>query len=99
MDDCDETFQLGDARGTVISEGTGFWPMELALDLPEHVWRPFVATDGRNRMPMGFNLALVCLGSTVGGRGTVKPTVRPPVFRPRSLPAPRSSAARLGDVV
>lgn len=65
MQDYHRTLQVGKARVTLITEGTGRWPMEIALDLPEERWRPFVTTDERNRMTVGFNLAVVQLDGTL----------------------------------
>lgn len=60
-----QTLSVGTAQVTLITEGTGRWSMELALDLPEQLWRPFVTTDERNRMTVGFNLAIVHLNEAL----------------------------------
>jgi glyoxylase-like metal-dependent hydrolase (beta-lactamase superfamily II) len=61
------TIQVGRVAATIISEGTGTWAMDLALDLPASEWRPFVETDGRDRMPIGINLVLLTLPDSDGG--------------------------------
>jgi hypothetical protein len=48
---------LGPARVAVISEATGRWPMERALeDVAEVVWRREVAADAEDCLTIGFNL-------------------------------------------
>jgi glyoxylase-like metal-dependent hydrolase (beta-lactamase superfamily II) len=54
--------QLGPARVAVISEATGLWPMERALeDVPEEVWRREVEADAAGFLPIGFNLVHLAL--------------------------------------
>lgn len=52
--------QFGQARITVMCEGTGWWPLERALvGVPEELWRPLVETDDENRKLISFNLVHV----------------------------------------
>lgn len=56
---------FGSGRVAVICEGSGWWPMDRALDddVPESEWRAIIETDSANRMPIDFNLAHVSLSS------------------------------------
>lgn len=54
--------QFGRVRVAVICEGTGWWPMERALDdVPEEQWRPLIETDDQNRMALDFNVVHLAL--------------------------------------
>lgn len=47
----------GEATISVISEGHGWWPVDVALEgVAEEHWRPLIQVDQANRMPVGFNL-------------------------------------------
>jgi glyoxylase-like metal-dependent hydrolase (beta-lactamase superfamily II) len=51
------TWQFGDTRIAVISEATGWWPIERALiGVPENVWRREIPTNADDRLEIGFNL-------------------------------------------
>jgi hypothetical protein len=53
---------FGQARVAVISEGTGWWPIERALEgVSEEHWRPLIEADREKRMPVGFNLVHLTL--------------------------------------
>lgn len=83
--------QFGQARVAVICEGTGWWPVERALeDVPEELWRPWVETDGENRVRNDFNLVHVTLpGASIlldTGFGEYDPTdPRTPVVRAENI--------------
>lgn len=54
--------QLGPVRMSVISEATGRWSMERAIeDVSEEAWRPEVETDAEDCLPIGFNLVHLAL--------------------------------------
>src|ERR1700694_1844147 len=56
------TRQFGRARVSVISEATGWWPIERALvDVPEETWRREIPTNREDQLEIGFNLAHVAL--------------------------------------
>jgi glyoxylase-like metal-dependent hydrolase (beta-lactamase superfamily II) len=75
------TRDFGQARLSVISEATGWWPRERAVvDVPEAAWRREVPTDHEDRLEIGFNLAHVAVpGASIlmdTGFGEYDPTNR-----------------------
>lgn len=57
--------QLGKARVSVISDGTGWWLIERAFpDVPEDELRQFMELDAKTRFKQGFNVAHVALPGT-----------------------------------
>jgi glyoxylase-like metal-dependent hydrolase (beta-lactamase superfamily II) len=76
-----ETWQFGRARVSVISEGTGWWPIERAIaGIPEAEWRAELVTNPDNRLKIGFNLGHIALpGASIlvdCGFGNYDPTDR-----------------------
>jgi glyoxylase-like metal-dependent hydrolase (beta-lactamase superfamily II) len=54
--------QFGPAQVAVISEATGWWPVERALvDVSEAVWRREIPTNAQDQLEIGFNLVHVAL--------------------------------------
>jgi glyoxylase-like metal-dependent hydrolase (beta-lactamase superfamily II) len=73
--------QFGQARVSIISEATGWWPIERAIvDVPEATWRSEIPTNAENQLPIGFNLVHVALpGASIlvdTGFGEYDPTDR-----------------------
>src|SRR5258708_19609583 len=53
---------FGDIRVSVISEATGWWPIDRAIvDVPEAEWRREIPTNAEDQLEIGFNLAHVTL--------------------------------------
>jgi glyoxylase-like metal-dependent hydrolase (beta-lactamase superfamily II) len=72
---------FGDIHVSVISEATGWWPIERAIvDVPETVWRREIPTNAEDQLEIGFNLAHVALpGASIlidTGFGDYDPTDR-----------------------
>ena len=71
-----ETWQFGRARVSVISEGTGWWPIDRAIaGIPEAEWRAELVTNADNRLKIGFNLGHIALPGR--SRGFPKPSGAP----------------------
>jgi glyoxylase-like metal-dependent hydrolase (beta-lactamase superfamily II) len=75
------TRDLGSARVSIISEATGWWPIERAIvGVPEATWRSEIPTNAENQLPIGFNLVHVALpGASIlvdTGFGEYDPTDR-----------------------
>jgi glyoxylase-like metal-dependent hydrolase (beta-lactamase superfamily II) len=52
----------GQAHVSIISEATGWWPIERAIvDVPEAAWRPEIPTNTENQLQIGFNLVHVAM--------------------------------------
>jgi glyoxylase-like metal-dependent hydrolase (beta-lactamase superfamily II) len=76
-----KTWQFGRARVTVISEGTGWWPIERAVaGIPEAAWRAELEVNADDRLEIGFNLGHIALdGASIlvdCGFGEYDPTDR-----------------------
>jgi glyoxylase-like metal-dependent hydrolase (beta-lactamase superfamily II) len=72
---------FGGARISVISEATGWWPIERAVvDVPEAAWRPEIPTNAETQLQIGFNLVHLALpGASIlvdTGFGEYDPTDR-----------------------
>jgi glyoxylase-like metal-dependent hydrolase (beta-lactamase superfamily II) len=73
--------QFGATCVAVISEATGWWPIERALvDVPEAEWRREIPTNSADQLEIGFNLVHVTLpGASIlidTGFGEYDPTDR-----------------------
>src|SRR5258708_30909309 len=56
------TRAFGDIHVSVISEATGWWPIDRAIvDVPEAEWRREIPTNAEDQLEIGFNLAHVTL--------------------------------------
>lgn len=65
MDENVWTRQFGRARVSVISEGTGWWPLERGLEgVPVDQVRELAEVNDQNQMLIGFNLVHVALPRT-----------------------------------
>jgi hypothetical protein len=57
------TRRFGEARVSVVSDGSGRSTIVQQLEVPEPVWRPAVPdADAEGEVVLGYNVALVELG-------------------------------------
>jgi glyoxylase-like metal-dependent hydrolase (beta-lactamase superfamily II) len=96
--------QFGQVRVSVISEASGRWPMERALEeVPDEVWRREVAVDAEDCLEIGFNLVHLALpGASIlldTGFGTYDPTdPARPLVSVREIRPAAGLEASLGEI-